>query len=457
MSNPKLTCYGGVGSVTGANFMIEYGGKKVLVDCGLAQGSPEADAENHKPFAYDPAGIDILLVTHGHLDHVGRIGKLVKDGFKGVIYSTSQTFAIAQYIMEDAVILLEKDARQKGVLTIYDKEDVAKALTMWKTIEYHTPVMLYEGFSLYAKDAGHILGSSMFECSFTVEKGITKVVFTGDLGNSPSPLLRDTESIEGAEYLIMESVYGDRNHESKDERRAKLIKVIQDTFSRGGTLVIPAFSVERTQVLLYELNDVVESGAVPELPVYIDSPLATKVTEVYRSNTHVFNEETQKRIKGGDDVFAFPRLKFVANSKDSQSIDRNMDAKIIIAGSGMSSGGRVRQHESAYLPEAKNTILLVGYQPLGTLGRLLQNGEKKVSIDGEKVPVRAHIEEIFGYSAHKDSDNLVKFVATGASSLKKVFIAMGEPKSALFLAQRLHDEIGISTVCPEKGVTYELI
>lgn len=457
---PKLTCYGGVGSVTGANFLLEWNGAKILVDCGLLQGTKETETANSQPFDYEPSSVTMLLVTHAHLDHVGRIGKLVKDGFNGVIYSTSQTKMIAQYIMEDAVMLLDKEARHNGVLPMYSREDVTKALTLWRTIEYHTSTQLLPGLSVYLKDAGHILGSAMIECSFSIDtpaqKKTTKLVFTGDLGNSPSPLLRDTESIEDADYVVMESVYGDRNHEPKDIRREKLVKIIKDAHSRQGTIIIPAFSVERTQVILYELNDLIETKQIPVLPVFVDSPLGSRVTAVYQSNTHIFNEAAQQRIKEGDDLFDFPRLKFVHDVKDSQSLDRIIESKIIIAGSGMSMGGRVRQHEATYLPDPRNTILLVGYQPIGTLGRQLQNGEKHVSIDGEKVTVKAHIESIFGYSAHKDSDHLVEFVSQSRKSIKKVFVVMGEPKASVFLSQRLHDEIDVEAICPERGKSYDL-
>ncbi len=437
----KVTFYSGVGSVTGANFLLETSSSRVLIDCGLIQGEREAMKENAKNFGYNPSSIDILFITHAHLDHVGRIPKLVKEGFKGEIYSTPETKALASLILEDAVGLIEPP--------LYEIQDVKNSLDLWKTIPYHTETK-FKDFSLYIKDAGHILGSGMLE--FTIEG--KKIVFTGDLGNSPTPLLRDTESIEGADYVVMESVYGDRNHEPKDLRRKKLEKIIKDVVRQGGTLVIPAFSLERTQVIIYEINKLVESKVIPSIPVFIDSPLATRVTEVYQKSTGLFNERAQGEIRNGDDIFNFPKLSYTVSREDSQGIDRAKGPKIIIAGSGMSVGGRVRHHEERYLPDPKNTILLVGYQTLGTIGRHLMEGAKRVNIGGVEVEVKAKIESILGYSSHKDSDHLIEFV--GASQAKKIFVVMGEPKSATFMAQRINNELGLKAICPERGVNYEI-
>lgn len=445
-----ITFETGIGSVTGANLLLEIGSERVLVDCGMIQGDHETEKANRLPFAYDPKSINKLFVTHAHLDHVGRIGKLVKDGFAGTIYSTPETFALAQLVMSDAVKILNLEAKKEGILPIYEHIDVEKAWTLWKEIPYHTQTD-FSGYSVYFKDAGHILGSSIIEFI----EGEKKIVFTGDLGNTPTPLLRDTESIAGAHYLIMESVYGDRNHEPKDERDAKFEKIVTDTIARGGTLVIPSFSLERTQVILYELNNLAEKGKLG-VPVYVDSPLATKVTDIYRESTELFNDRIKAQIKGGDDVFDFKRLKFTIDHQESSALDRIPGPKVILAGSGMSMGGRVRHHEATYLPDPQNTILLVGYQPLGTLGRTLQNREGTVTIDKQKIKIRARIESIFGYSSHKDSNHLVEFVATGKDTLKKVFPIMGEPKASIFLAQRINDELDVRAEYPEKGKRYEL-
>ncbi len=451
-----LTFYSGVGSVTGANFLLELDDKKILIDCGLIQGERVAQAENREDFAYKPSEIDMLFITHAHLDHVGRIPKLVKDGFVGTIYSTPETMALAELILTDAVGLLAKEAIRDGVLPLYEEKDMKKSFTQWKTIPYNTstPFPLGNGkeFYIYLKDAGHILGSSIIEISYEGRK----IVFTGDLGNSPTPLLRDTEPINGAEYVIMESVYGDRNHEPKDERREKLQSIIKDTIARGGTLIIPAFSLERTQVILYEINNLVESKSIPIVPVFVDSPLAIKVTDIYKASTKLFNDRTQAEIVAGDDIFNFPKLSFTVSAEDSKSIDHTKSPKIIIAGSGMSIGGRVIHHEEIYLSDTRNTVLLVGYQTLGSIGRHLLDGEKEVMIHGNKIKVKAKIESILGYSSHKDSDNLLEFIAGAQDTAKKVFVAMGEPKASLFLAQKIRDNLGMDALYPERLKRYEL-
>ncbi len=449
---PKITFCTGVGTVTGANFLFEVAGLRILVDCGLTQGNREAEQVNRAPFMYEPKTADLLFVTHAHLDHVGRIGKLVKDGFRGTIYSTPETKLIAELIMNDAVGLLAKEAEREGVLPIYDGKDVNLALSLWKTIPYHQTFTINSELSVYLKDAGHILGSSMFEFHYQGKK----IVFTGDLGNSPTPILKDTEPITDADYLVMESVYGDRNHEPAPTRRAKLKKIIDETLNRGGVLVIPAFSVERTQVVLYELNSLVEHHEIPNVPVFVDSPLATKVTEIYKSYAKDYNGEAQKLISSGDQIFEFPKLRFTAASQESQNIYNIPGPKIIVAGSGMSMGGRVTSHEAHCLPDKRNTILLVGYQVAGTLGRQLQDGARKVHIGGRDISVKAHIESIFGYSSHKDSNHLVDFVEKTQKTIKKIFVVMGEPKSSTFLVQRLRDELDVDAIHPEAGIPYEL-
>src|SRR3989344_5790624 len=283
-----------------------------------------------------------------------------------------------------------------------------------------------------------------------------KNVFTGDLGNSPAPLLRDTETITDADYLIMEAVYGDRNHEAKNERKSKLEDVIEDTISRGGVLMIPAFSLERTQDLLFEFNELIENNRIPKVPVFLDSPLAIKLTEVYRKNEEYFNKETKHEIRTGDDIFKFPMLTFTLNSKDSMAIKDVKNPKVIIAGGGMSNGGRILHHERNYLPDPKSTLLLVGYQAVGTIGRALAEGAKEVTVKGERIPVRARVVVIEGYSAHKDSDALFHFVENTADSVKKVFLVHGELKSLLFFAQKVRDYLGVNAVVPEEGAQIEL-
>ena len=459
----KLTFCTGVGTVTGANFLLETNGKKILVDCGMVQGERVAQQQNFEAFGYDVSTIDYLFITHAHLDHVGRIPKLVKEGFKGAIYSTPQTRDLAELVLNDAVTILANEAKQNGIAPLYVASDVAQVFPFWKTIEYHANFEVAPGISVFLKDAGHVLGSSMFEFTIKNEtgEGNEKILFTGDLGNSPAPLLKDTEPVGDVDYLIMESVYGDRNHEDRETRLEEFTKIINDTLARDGTLVIPAFSIDRSQVLLYELNNLVRDKKIPSVPVFFDSPMGEKATDIYKNSTELFNESAQKQIASGDDLFSFPHLTFVESSRESAGIDHLNGAKIILAGSGMSVGGRVIGHEQHFLGDAKSTILLVGYQSVGSLGRELADGNKKVSIHGEQVVVNAHIATLYGYSAHKDGDHLVGFVATagdgkGKGNLKKVFVVMGEPGASLHLAQRLNDELNVKAMVPERLKPYEV-
>ena len=283
-----------------------------------------------------------------------------------------------------------------------------------------------------------------------------KIVFTGDSGNSPAPLLKDTEKITDADFLIVDSVYGDRNHEDKDIRDEKFKKVLIETIEKKGALVIPAFSIERTQVILYELNNLIEERKIPSIPVFLDSPLGLKVTDVYKHSVKEFNKEVKKEISIGDNIFSFPKLNIIHGREESENIKKTPNPKIIIAGSGMSSGGRVVGHEMEFLPDPNSTVLLMGYQAIGTLGRRIQEKPSQVEINGTMVPVKARIEMISGYSSHRDSDGLVELVSNTAEKVKKVFVVMGEPKSSAFLVQRLRDELDVDAIYPERGIIYRL-
>lgn len=446
----KLTFCAGTGSVTGANFLLEGEGKKFLIDCGLTQGTELAEDVNWAPFQYDPKSIDILFITHAHIDHLGRIPKLFADGFRGRIISTDATMALARPMLLDTAHILGS-SKERDLSDIYNSSVVEKILELWEGVPYYQDINIDHGFRVQFKDSGHILGSAMVEFTYNEKK----IVFTGDLGNSPSPILRDTDEIE-ADYLIMESVYGDRNHESRDERNKLLEKTIEDNYNRGGALVIPTFSLERSQELLYEINDFVENKRIPYMSVYFDSPLAIELTAVYRKFTSYFNKEAQDVIRKGDDIFMFKGLKVTKETEESKHIFVEPDPKIVIAGSGMSNGGRIVHHERHYLPDANNTLLLIGYQAVGTLGRQIEEGAKSVRISGEDVAVKAQIVKISGYSGHKDSDHLVEFVGQMADRVKKIYCVMGEPKSSLFLVQKIRDTLGLDAYAPSVNDVIEL-
>lgn len=447
----KLTFASGAGTVTGANFLLETEKTKLLVDCGLVQGKEFCEECNYGDFSYKPDEITALIITHAHLDHIGRVPRLVARGLKASIISTPPTREIAEEMFADGLKIMKEDEEKYGRKPLYSEEDVAKTLSLWKTHEYHE-VFSIDDIQVQFLNAGHILGSAMVECT----RNDKKLLFTGDLGNSPAPVVADTEPISGINYMVMESVYGDRLHEQVDERLNFLKELIEETRKKKGTLLIPAFSLQRTQAILHDLNHLVDEGTVEPIDTYLDAPLAIKMLDIYKAYPEYFNAHIQERIAAGDDPFVFARLSLIADGRESKKIAKTPGPKIIIAGSGMSHGGRIREHERTFLGDPSTTLLFIGYQAAGTLGRRLLEGEKKVRIDDDWVKVRAKIARIQGYSAHKDRDQLMSFVEQTAGSLEGVFVAMGEPRSSLFLAQRLNDFFGVNAVAPDSGQSFEI-
>ena len=447
-----LGFYGGVGSVTGANFLLDVGEAAFLVDCGLIQGDRFQSEANAEPFVYNPADIDVLFVTHAHADHIGRIPKLVKEGFQGVIYSTEPTKALATVMLKDAYKVMLFEEERYGNKRLYEERDIDASLRLWKTVSYNEVIHAPGDVDVVYTDVGHILGSGMVQMT----RGDKKIVFTGDIGNVPQPLLCPPVIPTGYDYMVMESVYGDRLHEQVAERTELLKSYIQDTQRKNGTLIIPAFSLERTQGMLLEINNLVESGEIEPIPTFLDSPLAIRVTEIYKTYTNYLRDDIQEQIKGGDDIFNFPKLSFTRTVKDSREINKEKGAKIIIAGSGMSHGGRILGHEKRYLEDKNTTLLLVGYQSVGSLGRRLHDGAKKVRIDDTDVQVRALVARIRGYSGHADRDQLIDLVAQGGDKAKQIFVTMGEERSSLFLVQRLRDYLGLHAVAPSLNEEVEI-
>mgnify|MGYP002346755928 CR=1 FL=1 len=456
MSTFKVTFAGGAKMPTGSNFLVEFGGKKILIDCGLVQGEKYSLPINSEPFAYDPKSIDALFITHAHLDHVGRIPQLVKAGFRSLIVSTEPTREMAELIMLDSMGLLGKEADHAGVPMLYEEKDVFESMHLWSEVLPYEKEFVFktndEDATIVLRDAGHILGSAIIEIRY---KG-KKIAFTGDLGNTPSPLMKDTAPLKDVDYLVIESVYGDRNHKDKDRRIEIFKEAVTTTIAKGGTVLIPAFSIERTQELLLAFNELVEGKQIPEIPVYLDSPLGINITKVYKKYETWFNENTEKIVKSGDDIFAFKGLIQTPSPEESKSIAGDHRPKVIIAGSGMSNGGRIVHHEAKYLSDPNSTIIIVGYQAVNTLGRHIVDEESEVYIHGNPVPLKARVVNIHGFSAHKDSDHLVEFVESTADTLKKVIVVLGEPKSTYFLGQRIHETYNLPVMVPEKGDVIEL-
>jgi metallo-beta-lactamase family protein len=436
---------GGAGAVTGSNFLLDYGEGKVLIDCGLSQGRHAAEELNWEKFPYEPSNIPLLIVTHAHIDHIGRIPKLVRDGFRGRIISTEATRALAEPLLLDSMELLAHDARKHGREELYNEADIHSAMALWEGIPYRTPTEVGGGVSFQYLNSGHILGSGLVELA----RGDARLVFTGDLGGGNSLLLPPSDKISGITYLVMESVYGDRIRGKDDNPREMLENVIEDTAARGGTLLIPAFSTERTQDLLFDIRTLMQEKRIPSMPVYADSPLAQKITAAYLQYPQYFSAPIRARLEQGEDIFSWPELQFVENADESRRVAGLPGPKIVIAGSGMSNGGRVHEHQKHVLPDSKSTLLIVGYQAAGSLGRRLVEGEKHVRLQGQETFVHCKIEAIYGYSAHMDGEQLLEFVNQTAPSLKQVFVVMGEPASSGFLAQRIRDYLGVKATVPD--------
>ena len=445
----KITFCGAAKTVTGSNYLLEEEGTKILVDCGLNQGPSYCEDLNFEPFKYDPKEIKAVFITHAHLDHIGRLPSLVRAGFNGTIYSTPPTKDFAELLLLDSEHLLREESDKRHKPPLYEAADILKVMAKWQKRRYHEKVQVGP-FEVEFYDAGHILGSA----SVVVRFGGKEMVFSGDLGNTPAPYIHPTEYVPGAQFALVESAYGDRLHEGVDERKAALRGAIKDTVKNGGVLMVPSFAMERTQDLLYELNSLVEGGEISRVPVFVDSPLAIKLTAVYQkyaSNPEYFNQEAVGLMRQGDAIFDFPGLHMTLTKEQSKEINGVPGPKVIIAGAGMMNGGRILHHAIRYLPDENSTLLIVGYQAQGSLGQRLLAGENTVKIFGEEVSVRAKIVQISGFSAHADQNGLVKWVREIGSSLEKVFVCQGEEGSETALAVKIKEDLKIDAATPSLG------
>ena len=452
----RVTFHGGAGAVTGSNFLVEGGkGGRLLIDCGLEQGKDFCAPCMYAPFPYDASSIDALVITHAHLDHIGRAPKLVREGFRGKAYMMAATRDLMERMLHDSAGLLAQEAKRRGFEPLYLEEDVERLLALVETVEYHEEKEVAPGLSVYLRDTGHILGAASVRVK-DAEDG-TSACFTGDIGNSPNPYLNDAEPVPDADAVIMEAVYGDRVHEHLDQRVPQLRDTLKRAVARGGTILMPAFSMERTQLMLYEISNLMESGELPEFPVFLDSPLAISVTEIYEKwAEEYFNDAAKAEMRKESSIFRFPFLTMTPSREDSETIAGEPDPKLIIAGAGMSHGGRIGKWEAKYLPDPKTTLLIVGYQAPGSPGRMLQDGATKVRLDGREVRVKAKVENLTSWSAHADREGLLRFVEGCLPRAKTVFVSIGEPAAQRFLAQRIHDFLGTKALVPSQGEVWEI-
>lgn len=473
----KVTFYGATKTVTGSNFLVEGAGKKFLVDCGLYQGGAKDEIKNNEPFPFDVNEIDFMLLTHAHIDHSGRIPKLYKEGYRNKIYATYATCDLCAIMLPDSGHIQETETEWKNrkrirrgdkLLTpIYDVETAVKSLELFKGFSYDRIIELDEDIHIRFNDAGHMLGSSIIEVWIREDGQNKKIVFSGDLGNNDIPLLAEPTMIEDADFLVMESTYGNRSHIENENKAEKFIQIVTDTINQGGTVVIPSFAVGRTQEILYELNKIKMSDKDSEdfdkrfqilmnTPVYVDSPLAISATEVFKENMELFDEETQDLIRRGDNPLEFPGLKFTQTVEESKELNESNESCIVISASGMCEVGRIKHHLKHNIWNPKNTILFVGYQAMGTLGRKIVDGAKTIKIFGEEVAVNARVEYIEGYSGHADQEGLLNFIYSFIKKPSHIFLVHGEEEGQKVLKNKIEETTQLPVTIPDYGETYEL-
>ena len=467
----KIQFCGASTGVTGSCHLITTDNHRILLDCGQFQGGKAQEAMNYEEFPFDPAEIDCLILSHAHIDHCGRIPLLFKRGFKGDIYCTDATADLLGVMLKDSGYIHEKEAEWKNrkneragrpvIEPLYTYNDAVDSLKFVKPVLYDQLIELNEEMKIVFNDAGHILGSAITELWVTENDTVSKIVFSGDLGVMNRPILRDPTIIKKADYVIMETTYGNRLHPQNSMDVRRLMDIIRETAARGGTTVIPSFAVGRTQELIYELNRVYDSDseyreAFKDLMVYVDSPMATTATEVFKRNAQVFDDETKEYIRKGDHPLDFKNLKFTRTSEESMWLNSDRKPKVIISASGMCEAGRIRHHLKHNLWDSRSSIVFVGYQAEGTLGRKLVEGAQEVTLFGEKIKVNAQIHNLEGFSGHADRDGLLEWLGGFRQEPKHIFLVHGENDSKEDFAKTVKEQLGYEPVVVHGNSEYVL-
>jgi len=463
----KLTFLGAAREVTGSRYFLEACGKNILVDYGMEQGS---NVYVNMPLPIAPSAVDYVFLTHAHIDHSGWLPLLYKQGFRGKIFATEATQDLCSIMLMDSAHIQEMDTEWKNrkgkrsgaapAEPLYTTEHAAETVKLFTPCKYDQPVDVCEGITIRLVDVGHLLGSASIVVTVTEDGQTQKIAFSGDIGNVNQPLLRDPEYITGADYVVMESTYGNRSHGPVPDYVSDLVSILTDTFARGGNVVIPSFAVGRTQELLYFIRQIKQNGLVknaPRFPVYVDSPLAIEATEIF--NEHMYDcmdADTLALIKQGVNPIKFDDLRVSVTADESKLINEEPTPKVIISASGMCDAGRIRHHLKHNLWRPESTVLFVGYQGEGTLGRLLKDGARQVKIFGEEITVKADIRSLAGISGHADENGLLKWIGSFQGDIRHVFVTHGEDSVAEGFAARLHDELGRSATAPYNGECWDL-
>ncbi|MBX5462675.1 MAG: MBL fold metallo-hydrolase [Steroidobacteraceae bacterium] len=456
----KLTFCGAAGQVTGSSFLFETGSTRFLVDCGLFQGSRTTRAQNYAAFAFNPKQLDFVILTHAHLDHSGLLPRLCAYGFSGPIYTTPATRDLLGVLLPDSAYLQEVEAERaarhgREFTAVYSLQDAHAALKLVRAVPYDVPFEPAPRMRVLLRDAGHILGSAIAEISIEEAHRTRKIVASGDLGQPGRPILRDPTPVTEADVLLLESTYGNRDHKPLDRTLDELVTALQRGFDRGVVLV-PAFAVGRTQEFLYYLNQLTREGRLGELNVFLDSPMASEVMRITARHFELFDEEARRAAQLHASGRSAVRLSVTESVRDSMALNRLQSSAIIVAGSGMCDGGRIRHHLRHHLSNPRTTVIIIGYQAAGTLGRRLVDRAATVRIMGEDVPVRAEIVTLGGFSAHADQSALVAWARNFARPPANVYLVHGEPGSAAALGERLAKDLGWRTHLPGQGESVEI-